>query len=391
MHELFADWYKQVDLSFNVETLNKRWSCIEAAVKKLDENAVMQLTRVCFALPKPGGAGGDPDGAAIAHTFKEADVSFPMKGNEQLLRVLFGATLAQAIEERHALATFAALAVTSAHCAGLVELPSVEELPAIAERYLAKRASEVRSGALKDLVIFPEFGKSVAPQMGAVDLQETTGQPHWAQVQQNFQNLGAWVTQVNAAIVALGAANLRTQTATTVAFKANAGRAALEGQISVLKEECNVLWWLFGEYSTTVKKTWSDGTAGEFCIALGRELAAIMAFYEPSSNTESFLSKALSRSAHAADALTVNHVLDAGPPEWRATVAQDVRDSVRRSGGVTPLHTGLVARVDTGGGWVERLTELTVLKPEYNLTPGKWALQACREALVLEWLEQLSG
>ena len=124
MHKLFADWYRQVDLSISAEGLNTRWGCVEAALKKLDANAVMQLTRVSFALPKPDGASGDVDGAAVALTFKEADVSFPMKGNDQLLRVLFGVTLAQAIEGKHALATFAALAVTSARCSGLVAAPA---------------------------------------------------------------------------------------------------------------------------------------------------------------------------------------------------------------------------------------------------------------------------
>jgi hypothetical protein len=389
VHKFFADWYRQVDLNISADALNTRWSCIEAAVKKLDADAILQLTRVCFALPKPGG--GDADGAAVALTFKEVDVSFPMKGNAQLLRVLFGVTLAQAIEVGHPSATFAALAVTSAQCAGLVAAPPVEDLPAIADQYLAKQGSARRSSALEDPVVAPQFGKSEVSQPSAVEIQDTPNQNHWAQVHQNFQSLKTWVTQVNAAIEALGAANSKSQTETAAAFKANADRAALENRISVLKEECDVLWWLFGEYSATVKKSWSDGLASEFCIALGRELANLMAFYEPSSNATSFLSKALSRSAAATESLTVKQLLDAGSTAWRGAVAENVREPVRHSGGVTPLHAGLVERVDASSRWVEHLAEITALKPEYQLTPVQWALQACREALLLTWLESKRG
>jgi len=378
----------QVDLGASEETLNKRWSCIEAAVEKLDGDAIIQLTRVCFGLPKPDDAGLDVDGARIVRVFKDADISFPMKGNEQLLRVLFGVALAQAIEAGTDLATFAALAVTSAQCAGLIASPSIEELPALAEQYLAKQAGVRRSSDLKDPVILPDFGKdSAPPQLGTVGIQETTNQNHWPQVQQNFQNIGAWVTQVNAAILALSAANSKSRAATTTAFQSNAGRAALEKRILVLNEECDVLWWLLGEYSTTIKKSWSDGTVGEFCIALGRELAALMAFYEPSSNAESFLAKALSRSADTAEALTFGQVLAAAPPDWHITVVRDVRRWVGLSGGVTPIHSALVARLDAGSGWAERLPAHTMLKPEQQLRPAMWALQACREALLLEWLE----
>lgn len=391
MHKLFADWYRQVDLSISAEGLNTRWGCVEAALKKLDANAVMQLTRVSFALPKPDSAGDDVDGAAVALTFKEADVSFPMKGNDQLLRVLFGVTLAQAIEGRHALATFAALAVTSARCSGLVAAPPIEELPAIAEQYLAIEGGSRRSSALQDPVVPPKFGKADVTQPGTVDIQDTPNQNHWGQVHQNFQNLKTWVTQVNAALEALAAANSKTRTETTAAFKANAERTALEERIEVLKEEADVLWWLFGEYSSTVQKAWSDGTAGEFCIALGRELADLLAFYEPPTNMASFLSKALSRSAQASDVLTVKQVLDSGSPEWRGAVVKSVRELVQRSGGVSPLHSGLVARVDASSRWVERLAEVTALKPDGQLLPLEWALQACREALLLTWMENKGG
>jgi hypothetical protein len=391
VHKLFADWYRQVDLSISADGLNRRWGCIEAALRKLDANAVMQLTRVSFALHKPDSAGGDVDGAAVALTFKEADVSFPMKGNDQLLRVLFGVTLAQAIEEKHALATFAALAVTSARCSGLVAAPPIEELPAIAERHLTIEGGSRRSNALQDPVVTPKFGKVDVTQPGIVDIQDTQNQNHWAQVHQNFQNLKIWASQVNATLEALAAANSKTRTETITAFKANAERAALEERIKVLKEEANVLWWLFGEYSSTVQKAWSDGTAGEFCIALGRELADLLAFYEPTTNIASFLSKALSRSAEAGDMLTVKQVLDSGSGEWRGAVAKSIRELVQRSGAISPLHTGLVARVDASSRWVERLIEVTALKPDSQLLPLEWALQACREALLLRWMENKGG
>lgn len=387
MHRLFADWYRQADLHASADVLNARWRCVEAAVSKLDANAVLQLTRVCFALPKPE-TSAEGDGASIASVFKDADVSFPMKGNEQLLRILFGVTLAQAIEQDHREATFASLAVTSAYCDGLGPLPAVEELPAVAGRYLDVKSEALRSSSLEDAIALPRFGKAERITTGIIEIQDTPGQGHWAQVHQNFQNLKVWVAQVNAAIEALSTVNAKTRTETHAAFQANAERAALQNRVNVLKEECDVLWWLFGEYSDSLNKQWSDSSASECCVALGREVANLFAFPAPPANAKAFLSKALSRTAHSADLVALKGLLEAGPEAWRNVVAQDVRQAVRRTIGVTPVHTGLVARVDASSRWAERLTELTSLKPDQSLSPAQWALQSCREALLLELAER---
>lgn len=331
------------------------------------------------------------EGALAAQAFKEADVSFPMKGNEQLLRVLYGVTLAQAIVENHPLATLAALAVTCSHCSGLVPPPPIEELTGIAESHLVTRGQAVRSSSLEDPVVLPKFGKIDLVPPGPVDIQETPNQAHWAQVHQNFQNLKTWVDQVNAAVEALGNASSKTRAEVTAAFKANSERAALEGRISVLKEECDVLWWLFAEHDSVTNRPWAQHSARELCMRVGRELAELLTFYEPCLEARSFLAKALSRTEAHDEAVAFADLIDAGSNEWCVAVAQDVRVLVRQTGSVTPLHTCLVERVDATARWKERIPEASSLRPEQQLSPVQWADQALREALLLSWLENRHG
>src|SRR5687767_2970377 len=116
--------------------LNTRWSGVMVALKRLDRDSVLGLTRASFDLPRVRDASSDTDG--LANSFKEADVAFPMKGNENLLRILAGVTLAQCIESDHAHADFAALCVASASCQGLRPPPSIEELNTIAQQHLKR-------------------------------------------------------------------------------------------------------------------------------------------------------------------------------------------------------------------------------------------------------------
>lgn len=390
MHKLFADWYRQVDLNVSAEGLNARWKCIEAAVKKLDAHSILQLTRASFLLPKPDRA-TDADGTAICLTFKEADISFPMKGNDQLLRVLFGVVLAQCIEQNGPLATLAALAVASARCFGLVAPPPVEELVSIAEQHLSSEGAAQRSSALEDPVVLPKFGKVDITQPGGIEIVDPPNATQWPQVQQNFQRLGVWGAQVNASLQALTLSLSKTLSETTSAFKANSERNAIESRLLVLKEECNVLWWIFGEYSESVRRSWSDAKADEICVVVGRELAALMAFGEPAPNASSFLAKALSRTVSSSEGLDVKQLLNlcSGDP-WKG-VAQAVRETVQLTNGVTPVHTGLVHRIDSSSRWVELVAETTALRPEQRLTPLQWAQQAYREALLIKEVEIALG
>lgn len=390
MHNLFADWYRQVDLDASADRLTARWGCVEAAVAALDADAIAQLTRVCFGLPKPGIGPGN-DGVAITQIFKEVDVSFPMKGNEQLLRVLYGATLAECIENGGALATCASLAVSCAHCFGLVAGSAVAELVPIAEAHLTTQGAERRDSGLEAPVAGPAYGKVEVVQPTPVEMVETSNPNQWANVQQNFQRLASWMTQASAALGSLTKAVAETRSETASAFEANADRVAPEIRIAVLKEECNVLWWLFGEYSESVSRHWQDGRASELCVVLGRDLAKLMCFEEPTPNARSFLLKALSRTASNQETLTAKEILDDCDEDWRTAAAEELREVVGRGGAVTPLHTGIVHRADSATRWADLFTQTTGLSPEQALTPVEWAEQAYREALLLAAWENKRG
>jgi hypothetical protein len=380
VHRLFADWYKQADLHPTAEVLKVRWSGVETCLKKLDRNMVLQLTRVSFGLPKPEGAISETDG--LANAFKESDVSFPMKDNDNLLRVLAGATLAECIESKRNHASFAALCVVSAACYGVRPTPSVEELPAIAHQYLKAEGQHQRETGHSEAAGHPKFSKIEVPNPAPIQISDT-GANNWGQLNQNFQNLKAWVDSTSTAIQALSAGLTDTRTQTSAAFGANAERDTLDARIKVLREECDVLWWLFGEFSERFNLSWKERRANEMCLLVGEELAELYAYYLPAPNTEAFLSKALSVMQPQEGKLRIQTVITNAPLEWVRHVSDRTKSAVSRTGAATPLHFTLFSRPD--GGAVPG--DQGQLKSDAEFTTGECAYQMLIETLLLELLE----
>lgn len=389
MHELFADWYRQVDLQAGQEQLTNRWQCVEAGVQALNADSILGLVRICFGVPSPGDE-PEADGASIASTFKEVDVTFPMKNNKQLLRVMFGATLVQCIENDSDGATLAALAVCCAHCKGLAAVPVVEELLGVAKARLDTLGRSKRSGGLKTPVVVPKLTKSEMAELPTtVTMHETSDQSHWPHVQKNFQSLSTWMSEIHAVLESLRNAHVKMRSETASGLRRNSHPVELECRISVLKEECDVLWWLFGERSDIVGP-WDRAKPDQLCLLVGAELGGLTSFDEPVPNAEDFLSKALSRMQGSTESAHLEEAIESAPVEWRKAQAALFRRQLQRCGGVVPVHSGMGASVNTVS-WVEQLKEMVGIPLDTDLPALLWAMQVYQETLLLQLLENEDG
>jgi len=121
-HRLFADWLSRVYPGHDADLQSRRWICAEAALAALTLDNCTAF--ICFlmglATPSPLDFQG-----WLSKMFKGADPTFLMKENDELLRVLAGAAIAQSIQEDSRVAIPAALALTSASCQGVKDRPIV--------------------------------------------------------------------------------------------------------------------------------------------------------------------------------------------------------------------------------------------------------------------------
>ena len=92
-----------------------------------------------------------------------------------------------------------------------------------------------------------------------------------------------------------------------------------------------------------------------------------------------------------AEALRASEALDACDENWRNLLADGTREAVRRTGAVTPVHVGIVHRVDSSTRWRDLLVQGTALKPDDRLAPVQWAEQIYREGLLFSALERARG
>lgn len=386
MHQYFADWYSQVDLEASAERLEARWSCVEAALNALDVASILQLTRVAFGLPKPESA--DPDGTAITAVFKNADVSLPMKANEQLLRLLFSATLASYIEEHREHATQVSLAVLCAEACSVGASPPIAELVPSAHAHLARIGASRRDEALKSDGSISDFTEiEVPPSPETPVLHDIASVNQFGQANQNFQQLQGWMGSTTAVVDALVTSLETLRTEVAASFRQELARATLENRVKVLTEECNVLWWLFTEQADETKTPWNKLRAPDMASSIGRELASLMSFNEPPPNATAFLRKALSRMSIANEAASLRQVVEGTPDAMRATVTRS-RASIRRTGAVTPVHFALNARVESSTNWPELVVRYTGLTVDSQLPPLRWAEQIYREALLIRSMER---
>src|SRR5688572_24767642 len=269
MHELFADWYAKVDLEASPDLLTRRWACVEGAVKQLSPKLAVELARTFLELPSIPTNGDSTD---VSRIFKDADKTFPMTANGLLVKVLAGAALAHAFAKKHKHAFAAALATLAGSCNGTSAQPLLPHIVEAARLYVATVGAQTRVDALVE----SKNEKLKLPgdeQSTAVPQLQDVGGNQWNVINNNSHLLAPWLTQADKAIkdlfesVSILAAEIHQIGALA--------RGSNQDRVAALREECEILWWLFGAAT-------DDGVA--FC-ALSQPKAAVLCALELAERT----------------------------------------------------------------------------------------------------------
>jgi len=239
MHEHFADWHSRGSFAVTSEQLTARWGALQTILDKVANEIGSRLELVRMAHQE------DVEvelGRSVASSLQAADALFPMESNSYLLALLASAALIDRFETKTGhVVTAAALAVRTATVLGWE--PALSELPMRAGEYLEREGQRLRP---TDAASGSDSAAAIKKAVGAVTAETAGGIVPAAQ-------LG---TALDA--ISTGAAGAQSVAQTTASA------------VTSLREQLNILWWLFGEHSYCADVDFSqiDPPSAPFVIAV---------------------------------------------------------------------------------------------------------------------------
>jgi hypothetical protein len=176
-----------------------------------------------------------------------------------------------------------------------------------------------------------------------------------------------------------------------VATAIQEGHEELGGQIRRLAEETALLWWVLGEYSTSLKSPVAALTSPEYALIAGAEAADRTHILPPPASADALLARALRPcKAGPKKSLALVDILEAADSGWRAGLLRRVNFSDCPD--LLPLLTGL-AKCEESGDPVAATKLLPKLCPgvsvEHPLSPTEAAQQLYLELMFIRALTAL--
>lgn len=369
MHKHFADWYREIGLVPTPELLEKRAAAIEMIVKDIDEKKLFGL--VCTF--NHGGHCFSQFAEQFAQYFFDVDKTFPMRKNQNELRVLSGACLAEILASEGEFAVLAAAcAISGSFGVSSSEPPYLDVIHEAAIR-LGLASSELRAP-----IQYPEMPEYV-PELEAAlqDLRTKTPANNLPQVQLTTPIMDGLIKTEKKLI--------------ELARKSREFVEQARYRVETLAEECNVLWWLFSGHSHNLGVEFCEIDKKALPVIVGRELADLITHLPGPASVEAILTKAIQFSQKEKTSFenTISEAINSLPSPWRTSRAEKYRRSASECPCVFPLHFAIALAVDLDGSSWEKpfMKKIDYLTPELTLPTTRIAYQSYLESLILRRLE----
>jgi hypothetical protein len=338
MHAEFSEWYRSANMEPNGDALPKRWAAIDQYDPDCEE--IIFLARLFYGLGKPD----ETLLATFQKAFQEADPLFKTRNNDHELALLAGAELVDVIEfSGPDLADLAALSLVCAAAANLRNLAPAKEIPELAAQYLNKRT----------------LGRTI--------------------VNEDDQNIGA-SDSIFATLSAME------PPLTDLAKEVQ----KIERNLALVREESNMLWWLFSEYSRDMQKPWKDVPFAAVPVIAGKELSDLTCIIPGPVAARAFLDRVLhcAKSKYPAT-IALAEAINELPVAWREKCVSEGCPPTIES--LLPFTLGikLSLAAPKDGEWIPALTQGTRIKAHSKLPPSALANQMFLESqLCRAWKRQ---
>lgn len=378
MHPMFADWYRLADLKPDAEALEKRWQAIAA----LQENAPTEEWLDCVRLFVGRPQGEVTHAAKFAQRFKEADPLFPLLKNELELQVLAGAALMQLLEKPSHAADAAALAMVCVDCRGEGSQGPIPEAVATARKYLAEEAIRMRETEQSQPAPLVPIKFQGQPFKEIADLTVQSIQGNWPYADARFTQVATWNNELLAGVKAMHTAVGKMVETVNAALK-QVAQPTTSKEVEALREETNILWWLFGERSRDLDIPIKEVKFPAICLIAAKEMADLTAILPGPVAARAVLGKALGTAGKAPAAVKLQDAVNASSREWRERWMGSA--AVGPIADLAPVlrAVGRSLEVENAGAWVPVYNKGAVVKADVSLPPLDLACQLYDESLLL--------
>lgn len=261
MDKRFTDWYQTIDPQGSEDRLKKRWASIEAFVKGSSSNSALDAVRLFYDLTPI-----DCDFTEkFSNYFFQKDKSFSQKNASKEIAVLAGVAAFISAERSEDLATY--LAISNCLAVGAGPKPALDDLVKLSEEKLIHASKKLRTREVSQLSL-------KTPQKAINALKGDLGDHNQVKEQTG------------------SALEIMIQQQKSIEQYCN----ALQELAELQKEELDIMWWLYGEYSQASGKYFSQLSAEDACLALAIDARDLTLNIPGPMAMKAFLKKAMESS-----------------------------------------------------------------------------------------------
>ena len=364
MHDYFADWYREIDANPSPEKLELAWGAVESVAERAYErSSLLDLVELAFSKNAP-----EQIKETISKNIKEADSTFPMRDNEHALQVLAAASLIQRIKARGDDWLLAALATSNRSWTADIVTGVQDDLVTTSKNVLAEEAVAEREAALqREMPSTRELSTAIEDLKSLEFDNVVTSQAQIAQ--QNLDKLYEGLC----AVLEIIPNNIT----------AHARFSDQQPALRVLKEENNVLWWVFSEFSSEMDLPISEINKDAWNIYAAVELADRTTLLPAPDSMKAVLDKALFQRDKVRKQTSLEACVNACDTDW-------IEKFIKRLPAVlpermAPIITALSSKRDgaTGSNWSSVIKQRVDLDPTDKVSRRVLAWQLYQECLLM--------
>lgn len=374
MHRHLIDWYRSVHPEPPADLLKRVWKMIETQGKRAaEERAIPDLVRMFN--------GRKPQSTSFAVKFHEAvrklDPNVPATERQLELRVLSGIILIHLIEQGPpALRDLASLGVVCGHCEGIGPELALTDVLVVANQRLSQRRRERWDHNAPSAIVDPAgVSAAISGQVsGAFGIYSSNPEILTGKPAEIGRQIVAPINQLSTQLRTLGVSSRRSV-------------EHLLGEVERLREETNILWWLFAATSRDLGEPLSALTLPAATILVGKELADLVEQVPGPPAAEAFILKMLQGAQPAA---TTNLTIENALASSRGATLEQIRSVVTvESADLLPVHAAAVAYGEAEGaaGWVQITRTRVGVDPMAALGSTRLAVQVYNERLLARLLD----
>jgi len=358
MNPHFSEWYSLVDLDPDRETLERRWKGVISAAQARSTNKWLDYVRIYNGEDRKNIEYYDD----FIGNFRDEDPKFPSSENVVEVRVLAGSTICKKFDRQSSNADILSIAILSSQLNTGDETILLPEVLTKASRYYRERSRNARR--------VEETGSEEQIEVGSIDLRRVNSLGNkWNNAKNELND------RINELIKYIEKNRSNTSQLLRYIERQN-------HHIKCLREETEVLWWLFGGRSKDTETPFKEVGIPGSTLQLGKELADLTEIVPGPKSAKGILRKATELITEDYDDVSIEEVLGSANEEWLREWIAEV-EITERIVGLTPCISAANSFCQSHENW-KTLYDNTpcLISPTLKLSPPNLSFQAYLECLL---------